>query len=120
MADRMLMISWGRTIPGREVRALEVFNESLGLYGRMQQEGRVESFEVTLMQPNGLMAGAVMLKGSVGQIAAVRDDAEFRRVCTAAVLIVEDFAITDGYCDQGVADQIGLFQEAISQVPQMA
>ena len=120
MADRMLMVSWGRTVPGREVRALEVFNDSLGIYGRLQQEDRIETFDVTLLAPNPLMAGYAVLKGSAAQMAGVRDDLEFRRLCANASLIVDDFNVTDGFCDQGVADQIGLFQEAISAVPQMA
>ena len=120
MADRMLMISWGRTVPGREVRALEVFNDSLGIYGRMQQEDRIESFDVTLMAPNAIMAGYAVLKGSAAQMAGVRDDLEFRQLCANASLIVQDFNVTDGFCEQGVAEQLGIFQEAITTVPQMA
>ena len=33
MAERMLFIGWGQVARGREERALEVFNETLGLYG---------------------------------------------------------------------------------------
>jgi hypothetical protein len=32
MADRLLFIGWGTPIPGREERALEVFNDTMGLY----------------------------------------------------------------------------------------
>ena len=53
MADRVLFISWRMVVRGREERALEVFNEALGLYGRMQQEGRIERFDVVLLEPNG-------------------------------------------------------------------
>ena len=120
MADRMLVISWGATVRGREERALEVFNQSLGIYGRLEQEGRIESFDVKLMTPNPLLAGYAELKGSAAQMASVREDAEFRRLCANAALIVDDFNVTDGYCDEGVADQIAFFQEAISQVPQTA
>jgi len=120
MADRMLVVSWGRTIPGREERALDVFNQSLGIYGRLQQEGRIESFDVKLMAPNAMLAGYAELKGSPTQVAGVREDAEFRTLCANALLIVEDFRVTDGYCDEGVAEQLAYFQEAIAQVPQSA
>ena len=43
--------------------ALEVFNEGLGSYGRMQQEGRIESFDVVLLDPTSLLAGYIELKG---------------------------------------------------------
>ena len=29
----------------------------MGLYGRMQQDGRIESFGVTLLSPNALLNG---------------------------------------------------------------
>lgn len=118
MADRMLVVSWGATVRGREERALDVFNQSLGIYGRLQQEGRIESFDVKLMAPNAILAGYAELKGSAAQMAAVREDSEFRRLCANALLIVDDFNVTDGYCDEGVADQIAFFQEAIAEVPQ--
>jgi len=37
MADRVLLIGWGAPARGREKRGLEVVNEAMGLYGRMQQ-----------------------------------------------------------------------------------
>ena len=46
MADRMLFIGWGTPVRGREERGLEVFNEALGLLGRMEQDGRIEGFDV--------------------------------------------------------------------------
>ena len=61
MADRVLTISWGAPVHGREERGLEVFNEALGLYGRMQQDGRIESFDVTLCMPNGGVEGYMEL-----------------------------------------------------------
>jgi hypothetical protein len=118
MADRMLLVSWGMVVRGREERALEVFNQSLGIYGRLQQEDRIESFDVKLMSPNAGMNGYAELKGSASQMAAVREDAEFRQMCTDAALIVDDFVVTEGYCDEGVAEQIAYFQEAIAKVPQ--
>ena len=119
MADRMLMVSWGPVVRGREERALDVFNQSMGIYGRLQQDGRIESFDVKLLQANASpLAGYAELKGSAAQIAAVREDAEFRRLCVDAQLIVDGFALTDGYCDEGVAEELAYYQEAIAQVPQ--
>ena len=118
MADRMLMVSWGSVVRGREERAMDVFNQSLGIYGRMQQEGRVESFDVKLLAPNPALNGYAELKGSAAQMAAVREDAEFRRLCVNAALIVDTFTVTDGYCDEGVAETMAYYQEAIAQVPQ--
>jgi len=120
MADRMMMVTWGTTVAGREERALEVFNESLGVYGQLQQDGKIESFDVTLLAPNPLLSGYAVLKGSAAQMAMVRDDAAFRRMCIDATLIVEQFNVLDGFCDEGVAEELAMFQEAAAKVPQSA
>src|SRR6478609_5143396 len=96
MADRVLFLSWGESIAGREERGLEVFNEAVGLYGRMQQEGKIESFDVALLQPNGSIDGYMQLNGSAAQIAAVMEDDEFRRITVDASLIVHDLHVTTG------------------------
>ena len=120
MADRVLMFSWGTPVRGREERALEVFNESVGLYGKMQQDGRIESFDITLLEPNGGMNGYAQLHGSESQLNAVAGSDDFNRLLADATMIVDDVRLCRGATNQGVADQIGIFQEAISKVPQMA
>jgi hypothetical protein len=120
MADSVLMITWGSPVRGREERGLDVFNEALGLYGRLQQEGRIEGFDVALMQPNGLMDGFIALRGSAEQLSALRQDEEFRRTTVAASLIVDDFRLIDGSTGEGIARDMELYREAVSQVPQTA
>ena len=41
---------------GAEERGIEVFNEALGLLGRMQQDGTIEKFDVALLAPNSDLA----------------------------------------------------------------
>jgi hypothetical protein len=120
MADRVLVISWGEPVRGREERALEVFNEAVGLAGRMQQDGRIESFNVVLLNPNSDMAGYMELQGSAEQIAALDVDDEFTRNTVDASLICENLRHTTGYTNEGVARQMALYQEAIAKVPQAA
>jgi|SRR3954451_16002797 len=118
MADRLLVISWGAPVRGREERALEVFNESLGLCGRMQQDGRIESFDVVLLNPNSDMQGYIEIHGSADQIGALDQDEEFQRNTVDAQLIVENLRHTAGYTNEGVAQQMALYQEAVAKVPQ--
>jgi hypothetical protein len=120
MADRTLILTWGAVVRGREERALENFNEVVGLYGRMQQEGRIERFEVTLLAPNATIDGFMQLHGSAEQLVAVREDPEFQRVLSEAMLIVDDLCMIDGYVNEGVSSQMALFQQAIAKVPQAA
>jgi hypothetical protein len=119
MADRMLFIGWGETVRGREERALEAFDEAVGFYGRLQQEGRIESFDVVLLSPHGGMGGYMELHGSAQQLAEVREDREFRRIITGAELIVDELTMADGFANEAIAGQMELFREAIAKVPQM-
>src|SRR5664279_2791301 len=97
MADRMLLITWGSTVRGLESRAIEVFNEALGLLGRMQQDGRIDSFDVSLLTPNGDIDGFIMIRGSAEQIASLREDEEFQRNTVDASLAVDHIRHIDGY-----------------------
>lgn len=120
MADRVLFISWGTPVRGCEERGLAVFNAALGLYGRLQQAGRIESFDVTLLEPNAGLNGYIQIRGSAEQLAEVRSDEEFQRTTIDAALVVDELALIDGYCNEGVARQMALYQAAVAQVPQRA
>jgi hypothetical protein len=120
MADHMLFIGWGAPVRGREERSLEVFNEAVGLFGRMQQDGRIEKFDVVLLAPSGDLGGYFELHGTADQIAGVHQDAEFQRNTAAAELIVDGLRHIDGVTNAGVAEQMEIYREAVSRVPQMA
>jgi hypothetical protein len=120
MADRVLFIGWSTPVRGREERGLDVFNEAIGLCGRMQQEGRIDKFDVVLLGPNGDLNGYIELHGSAEQIAAVHEDDEFRRNTADASLVVDGLRHIDGYTNDEVARQMAMYRESIARVPQTA
>jgi hypothetical protein len=120
MADRMLFIGWGAPVRGLEEHGLDVFNEAMGMLGRMQQDGRIERFDVSLLAPNGDLNGFVQVHGSAEQIASLRQDEEFIRSTTDAMMVVDKLRHIEGYTNEGVARQIGIFRDAIAKVPQRA
>src|SRR3954465_223257 len=120
MGARGLFIRWGENVVGREERGLEVFNEVVGMYGRMQQEGKIESFDVVLLNPSPGIDGYMTIHGSAEQIAALKEDEGFRRSLVDASLIVQHLSMTDGYANEGIAQEMEMYREAISKVPQQA
>ena len=119
MADRVLLITWGEGVPGREERGLEVFNETMGFYGRMQEQARIEKFDVALLEPaGGDLAGYIAVHGTAEQLAALREDDEFRRNIVDASLIIQNLRIIQGSANAGVARDIEIYQQALTQVPQ--
>jgi hypothetical protein len=120
MADRVLFIGWANPVRGAEERALEAFNDALGLLGRMQQDGRIEGFDVALLAPNADLGGYITVRGTAEQIAGVREDEEFQRNTVNAQLAVDGIRHIEGYTNAGIAGQMAMFQAAIADVPQRA
>jgi hypothetical protein len=121
MADRILFLSWGEVVRGREERAVEVFNESVGFYGRMQQEGRIEGFDVAFLTPHGTgLNGYFTISGSAQQLADLQEDMEFRRLQVSVGLIVDDLRIVDGLTGEGIAREMEIFTSEVAKVPQTA
>jgi hypothetical protein len=120
MADRVLALTWGQNVPGREKHGLDVFNEALEYYGSLQADGRIERFDVCIFDPNGFMDGFMLLHGSHEQLDAVREDARFMKLTVEASLVVQDLRLIDGRAGDGIAETMPLYQEAIAHAPQEA
>jgi len=117
MADAGLFVGWGQVVRGREDRALDVFNETIELYGQMQSDGRIESFEVCLLQPHGgELGGFDHLRGSEEQIDALRRSEDFERINTKASLIVDDLGVVDMLIGDGLGRAMAIYQEEIAVV----
>jgi hypothetical protein len=117
MADAGLFIGWGAPVRGREAKGLEVFNEALAYYGRLQQEGAIESFEPVLLEPHGGdLEGFVLLRGDEGRLAQLRVDDEFVRLSTRAGLIIEGLGVVGASLGDGLQDSIATYQQAISEL----
>jgi hypothetical protein len=117
MADAGLMLGWHRPTRGREKAALEVFNNSVAYYGRLQSEGRIESFEIVFLRPHGGdLDGFMLMRGSADQMAAVTTDEEFERIVQAADLTVDGIGVIDCLLGDGIARALGQYIEVLDTV----
>ena len=115
MADAGLFIGWGEVVRGREDRALDVFNETTEYYGQLQSDGRIESFDVALLEPHGgELQGFVILRGSEEQIDTVHRDDDFQRLMTKASLIVDDLGLIPAYIGEGLGRAMSIYQEELA------
>jgi hypothetical protein len=115
MADAGLFIGWGEVVRGREDRALEVFNETIEYYGQAQSDGRIESFDVALLEPHGgELQGFVLLRGSEEQIDTIHRDDDFQRLMTKASLIVDDLGLIPAYIGEGLGRAMSIYQEELA------
>lgn len=120
MADRILCLTWGEVARGREQRSLEVFNDAVGYYAALADDGRIQRFDLLLLTPNGTIGGMMLLYGSHAQLDAVHEDERFQRITINASLVVDDLRVIDGFANEGIAEPMGRFQEAVAQARQPA
>ncbi|MCW3013761.1 MAG: hypothetical protein JWO02_853 [Solirubrobacterales bacterium] len=117
MADKALFIGFGEPVRGREERAIDVFNEFVQMFGRMQSDGKIEGIDVCLLDPHGgELGGFFVVHGSVAQCEALPDDEEFRRAAIDASLIVEHFGIVPARTGAAVSDEMQMYAEAVKKV----
>ena len=117
MAERALFVGFGAPVRGREERAIDVFNEWVAMLGRMQGEGRIEGMDVCLLDPHGGdLGGFFVIHGSAQQCGALNEDEEFRRACTDASLIVDNFGVVPAATGAAVAGEMTMYTEAVQKV----
>ncbi len=117
MAEAGLFVGWGPPVRGREAKSLDVFGESVAYWGRLEQDGRIESFEVVLLYPHGGdLAGFALLRGSHDQLNEVGGDEEFLRLTSRAGVIVEGLGVVRASLGEGLERQIGFFQDAVGEL----
>ena len=113
MADEALFIGWGEVVRGRERKAVDVFNESIEYYGRLQQDGKIEGFDAWFLAPHGGdLAGFVLLRGEREQLDEIQRSPEFERIQTRAGMIVDRTGTVDAYSGGALGRLMTQFQEA--------
>ncbi len=118
MADRILCLSWGHVVSGRETHSLEVFNEAVTYYGGLRRDGQIEDLDLVLFGVNGGdVDGMMQIRGSHAQLDAMREQERFQRILIDAQMVVEDLRIAEGYLNEGIQEPMTQFQEAAAQLP---
>src|SRR5436309_773091 len=116
MAGEALFIGWGAVVRGREKQALQVFQESMEYYGKLQRDGRIEGFDVLLLAPHGGdLNGLVVLRGDRKGLADIRFSDDFERLLARASAIVDSAGVVPAYGGEALAQQMGIYQEVADE-----
>lgn len=117
MADAGLFIGWGEVVRGREQEAVALFNEVLEFYGRLQEEGTIESFEPVFLEPHGGdLNGFVLIRGDAEQLAALRVSDEFTQFSLRATLHVDGFGVVGADLAERLQRQMTFYTEQIAAI----
>jgi hypothetical protein len=114
MADAGLFVGWGEAVRGREGQALELFDQVIAYYGRLQEEGTIESFEPVFLEPHGGdLSGFVLLRGDAEKLAALRVSDEFTQLSLRALLVVDNFGVVGADLAGRIQHQMEYYTEQI-------
>jgi hypothetical protein len=117
MAEMGVFIGWGPPVRGREAKGLEVFQEAIAYWGRLDQEGVIESFEVAVLYPHGGdLAGFALLRGSGEALDRLRASDEFNRLIARAGLIVEGLGVVSAAVGESLGAQVEIYQQALGEL----
>jgi hypothetical protein len=117
MANGVLFIGWGPAVFGREQKALQVFNEGLQYWTRLQQQGAIEGFEVVNLEPHGGdLAGFLLIRGDEAILAQLRVNREFQSLNLRAGLVVMNFGVVAGSTGERLTEQFSEFGRAAAEL----
>jgi hypothetical protein len=117
MAGEALFLGWGPVVRGREQKALQVFRDTLEYYGRLQQEGKLDSFEPVLVAPHGGdLGGFVLLRGAQANLDEIRSSEEFERRVAQAASVVDNVGVIKAYTGEALGEAMGRFQAASEEL----
>jgi len=99
--------------------ALEVFQETIAYYNKLQEDGQIESFDTTLLAPHGGdLAGFVLMHGEQASLDAIRSSPEFLRIVTRAAAVVDNVGVVTAYTGEALGQLMGIFGEVSQGLPQ--
>jgi hypothetical protein len=117
MADAGLFIGFGNPVRGRESRAVELFNETIGWYTRLQEEGEIESFEPVFLEPHGGdLGGFILLRGSAERLSALRVSEEFTQFTIKAGLVVDNIGVVGADLAERLQAQMAFYTDQIAAI----
>lgn len=117
MAEAALCTVWGTPVPGREKDALDNYGDALQYMGRLQQEGKIEGFEVVVLGPTGGdFTGFMLVRGTQAQLDSVRHADEYERLLIRSQLLLQHVRTTDAYVDEGLARIMGQYTDAVGKM----
>ena len=117
MADAGLFIGFGNPVRGREDQAIELFNETIGWYARLQEEGEIESFEPVFLEPHGGdLGGFILLRGDAEKLSALRVSDEFTQFTIRSSLYVDSIGVVGADMGERLQSQMAYYTEQIGAI----
>jgi hypothetical protein len=119
VAGEALFVGWGQVVRGREQLSLQVFQEAIAFYTKLQEEGRIASFDATLLGAHGGdLAGFLVMHGEQSSLDSIAASEEFIRLVSRAGSVVDNIGVVPAYTGEALGRLMGMFGEIAQELPQ--
>lgn len=114
MADRVLLLGWNRTVPGREQQAMQLFQKTMEFNAKLQSENRIEGFDAVILDAHGGdLNGFMILKGDSDKLVEIQADDAFIELTIEAGYCLQDFGVIVGSTGDGIKNILSRWEKYI-------
>jgi hypothetical protein len=97
MNTNTLLFGWKRSSPGRESLSTAHFGDFVQYLGTLQKDGRIQSFEPVLLDPNGTgMNGFFLIRADEAKLNEVTGSDEWVNHITRSLMHLEEPVLVRG------------------------
>ena len=116
MASNALFFGWNRSIPGRERISEQHFGEFVEYLTGLQQQGTIQSFDATFLNPHGGdMNGFFLIRGESADLSAVMSTEEWMVHMTRAAMHLDGAGAVRGATGDMVMARMAIWGDAIPE-----
>ena len=117
MADAGLFVGFGNPVRSRESQAVELFNETIGWFSQLQEDGEIESFEPVFLEPHGGdLGGFILIRGDAEKLSKLRVSDEFSQFIIRAGLSVDNIGVVAADMNERLQRQMAYYTEQIGAI----
>ena len=117
MSNAAIVVMWGAHIPGRELKALGLFEEAVQYYAKLKEKGEIESAEsVILRNPGADLGGFTIIRGDREKLLKMQTSPEARRFDNRSLLLLHNFKTVEAFVGDGVQQMMTEWATAAKEV----
>lgn len=114
MATNTVMFGWKRALAGREHLSAQHFDEFVGYLSGLQNEGRIDSFEPVLLDPNSSgLIGFFLIRADDPLLSAMLSSEAWTDHMVRAMIHLDEPTLVRAVSGQLVQERMGKWSAAI-------
>ena len=114
MGTNALFFAWNRSIPGREKLSAAHFQEFVQYLNRLQQNGKIKSFDTVFLDTHGGdLNGFILIRAETAKLDALTATEEWQTHIIRAAMHLEGSGAVRGVTGDAVMDRMNLWTNLI-------